>query len=286
MEYTLTLPKTQAEMTIRELLENEWLVPRKVRHFLRVRKGVQLNGEVAMLHQVIRAGDQITLSLEESDYAFKPVILGDASQVEVLFEDEHLIIVNKPNGIKTHPNQPDETTTLLNHLAAYLAPKQQQPFVVHRLYKETSGAILFAKNPFVLPILGRLLEQKLIYRRYQAVVHGRLKQDLTIRKKIGRDRHDRRKRVIDPKGGQMAITHVQVAKIGTQTTQIYCVLETGRTHQIRVHLASLGHPLVGDPLYQTKKADRLMLHAYEMHFLHPFTKEQMVVKALPGLWSL
>lgn len=284
MDYTLTLPQTQTEITIRELLENEWLVPRKVRHFLRIRKGVQLNGTVAMFHQVVQAGDQITLSLEASDYQFKEVSLGDARYVKVLFEDEHLIIVNKPFGIKTHPNQPDETDTLLNHVAAYLATKQQQPFVVHRLDKETSGAILFAKNPFVLPILGRLLEQKLIYRRYQALVHGQLTQNITIRKKIGRDRHDRRKRVIDPKGGQLAITHVQVVQVKAQTTQVYCVLETGRTHQIRVHLASLGHPIVGDPLYQPKKAPRLMLHAFEMHFLHPFTKEQMVVQATPGLW--
>lgn len=284
MDFTLTLPQTQKTMTIRELLENEWLVPRKVRHFLRTRKDVQLNGEVAMFHQEVRAGDQITLHLEESDYSHQAIHLGQAKYIDVLYEDDHLIIVNKPEGIKTHPNQPDETQTLLNHLAAYLAPNKQYPYVVHRLDKETSGAILFAKNPFVLPILGRLLEQKLIYRRYQALIHGVLKKDGTITQKIGRDRHDRRKRVIDQKNGQDAITHVTINQIQGNTTQVYCVLETGRTHQIRVHLASLGHPLVGDPLYQTKKDKRLMLHAIEMHFIHPFTKEQMVVQALPGLW--
>lgn len=143
---------------------------------------------------------------------------------------------------------------------------------------------MFAKNPFVLPILGRLLEQKHIYRRYQAVVHGLLKKDCTIHQAIGRDRHDRRKRIIDPRNGQDAVTHVTITQTLKHTTQIYCVLDTGRTHQIRVHLASLGHPLVGDPLYQSKPAPRLMLHAIEMHFTHPFTKEKMVVQALPGLW--
>ena len=284
MDFTITLPHTQKTMTIRELLEKEWLVPRKVRHFLRTRKDVKCNGEVAMFHQEVQAGDQISLHLEESDYAYQEIHLGLAEFIDILYEDEHVIIVNKPAGCKTHPNQPNETDTLLNHLAAYLAPKAQRPYVVHRLDKETSGAILFAKNPFVLPILGRLLEQKHIYRRYQAVVHGLLKKDCTIHQAIGRDRHDRRKRIIDPRNGQEAVTHVTIAQTLKHTTQIYCVLDTGRTHQIRVHLASLGHPLVGDPLYQSKVAPRLMLHAIEMHFIHPFTKEKMVMQALPGLW--
>lgn len=263
-------------MTIRDLLEKEWLVPRKVRHFLRTRKDVQLNGTVAMFHQEVQAGDTISLHLEESDYTYQEVIFGDASLVDVLYEDEHLIVVNKPYGIKTHPNQPDEDDTMFNHLAAYL---NARPYVVHRLDKETSGALLFAKNPFVLPILGRLLEEKQIYRRYQAIVHGRLTKNQTIRQKIGRDRHDRRKRIVDPKNGQMAITHVTVEKVNERTTNITCVLETGRTHQIRVHLAHLGFPIVGDPLYQNKPAERLMLHASEMHLVHPFTKEKMIVKS-------
>lgn len=276
MDFTITLPKNQKTMTIRDLLEKEWLVPRKVRHFLRTRKDVQLNGTVAMFHQEVQAGDTISLHLEESDYTYQEVVFGDASLVDVLYEDEHLIVVNKPYGIKTHPNQPDEDDTMFNHLAAYL---NDRPYVVHRLDKETSGALLFAKNPFVLPILGRLLEEKQIYRRYQAIVHGRLTKDQTIRQKIGRDRHDRRKRVVDPKNGQMAITHVTVEKINERTTNITCVLETGRTHQIRVHLAHLGFPIVGDPLYQNKPAERLMLHASEMHLVHPFTKEKMIVKS-------
>ena len=281
MDFTITLPKNQKTMTIRDLLEKEWLVPRKVRHFLRTRKDVQLNGSVAMFHQEVQAGDTISLHLEESDYTYQEVVFGDASLVDVLYEDEHLIVVNKPYGIKTHPNQPDEDDTMFNHLAAYL---NDRPYVVHRLDKETSGALLFAKNPFVLPILGRLLEEKQIYRRYQAIVHGRLTKDQTIRQKIGRDRHDRRKRVVDPKNGQMAITHVTVEKINERTTNITCVLETGRTHQIRVHLAHLGFPIVGDSLYQNKPAKRLMLHASEMHLVHPFTKEKMIFTAKPDLW--
>ncbi|EMF0156558.1 RluA family pseudouridine synthase [Enterococcus hirae] len=284
MEITITLPDTQPTTTIRELLEQEWLVPRKVRHFLRIRKNVWINQEPALFHFEVHAGDHITLRFEETDYQYQEVQLGKASFVQPLYEDDHLLIVNKPAGMKTHPNEPTENDTLLNHLAAYLKKKEQRPYVVHRLDKETSGAILFAKNPFVLPILGRMLEQKKIYRRYQALVWGTIKEDLILKDKIGRDRHDRRKRVVDPHKGQTALTHVSVDQVLNGQTQVYCVLETGRTHQIRVHLSHIGHPIVGDPLYQTRPANRLMLHALELHMSHPFTQETIVAKALPGLW--
>lgn len=284
MEITITLPDTQPTTTIRELLEQEWLVPRKVRHFLRIRKNVWINQEPALFHFEVHAGDHITLRFEETDYQYQEVQLGKASFVQPLYEDDHLLIVNKPAGMKTHPNEPTENDTLLSHLAAYLKKKEQRPYVVHRLDKETSGAILFAKNPFVLPILGRMLEQKKIYRRYQALVWGTIKEDLILKDKIGRDRHDRRKRVVDPHKGQTALTHVSVDQVLNGQTQVYCVLETGRTHQIRVHLSHIGHPIVGDPLYQTRPANRLMLHALELHMSHPFTQETIVAKALPGLW--
>lgn len=159
MKFTITLPANSPTKTVKELLEEDWLVPRKVRHFIRTRKGILVNGKFCHFQEQVRGNDEITLVIEDNDYPKRAIQLGNKKLITVLYEDEHLIIVNKPAGMKTHPNQPDETDTLLNHLAAYLSP-DNQPHVVHRLDKETSGAILFAKNQFILPILGRMLEKK------------------------------------------------------------------------------------------------------------------------------
>lgn len=146
VKITITLPMNHPETTIRDLLEKEWLVPRKVRHFLRIRKNVWINQQPALFHHEVKGNDQITLLFEETDYNYQEVQLGDAKHIRVLYEDEHLIIVDKPAGMKTHPNEPTENSTLLNHLAAYLDTKQQRPYVVHRLDKETSGAPFYLQK--------------------------------------------------------------------------------------------------------------------------------------------
>ena len=276
MHFTIPIPDSLPAMTVKELLEDYFLIPRKIRHFLRTKKQVRVNGQVMNWQSPIQPGDLLELTFDEEDYPDKNIPLGDARLVEELYQDEHLIIVNKPEGMKTHGNEPTEIA-LLNHVSAYVG---QTCYVVHRLDMETSGAILFAKNPFILPILNRLLEDKRIAREYLALCQGTFSQKkLILRHKIGRDRHDRRKRVVDNRKAQAAVTHVTLLKKIGKNSLVTCQLETGRTHQIRVHLAHEGHALVGDPLYSQKAAPRLMLHAHKLSLTHPLTLKEISVEA-------
>ena len=276
MHFTIPIPDSLPAMTVKELLEDYFLIPRKIRHFLRTKKQVRVNGQVINWQSPIQPGDLLELTFDEEDYPDKSIPLGDAHLVEELYQDEHLIIVNKPEGMKTHGNEPTEIA-LLNHVSAYVG---QTCYVVHRLDMETSGAILFAKNPFILPILNRLLEDKRIAREYLALCQGTFSQKkLILRHKIGRDRHDRRKRVVDNRKAQAAVTHVTLLKKIGKNSLVTCQLETGRTHQIRVHLAHEGHALVGDPLYSQKAAPRLMLHAHKLSLTHPLTLKEISVEA-------
>ena len=274
MKFTFTIPDSLPEMTVKLFLEEQLLIPRKIRHFLRVKKHILINQEEVHWHQTIKAGDECQLIFDEEDYPTKKILWGNPKLVEEVYQDQHLIIVNKPEGMKTHGNQPDEIA-LLNHVSAYVG---QTCYVVHRLDMETSGLVLFAKNPFILPILNRLLEKKEISREYWALVDGNINsKELVFKDKIGRDRHDRRKRVVDTKNGQSAETHVNGLKqFSNKTSLVRCKLKTGRTHQIRVHLSHHNFPILGDPLYNSKsKTSRLMLHAFRLSFTHPLTLEKL-----------
>ena len=194
MKFTFVIPDSLPEMTVKIFLEEQLLIPRKIRHFLRIKKHILINQEEVHWHQTVKAGDECQLIFDEEDYPTKEIVWGNPNLVQEVYQDQHLIIVNKPEGMKTHGNQPDEIA-LLNHVTAYVG---QTCYVVHRLDKETSGLVLFAKNPFILPILNRLLEKKEISREYWALVEGKIgTKELVFRDKIGRDRHDRRKRVVD-----------------------------------------------------------------------------------------
>ena len=276
MKYSMTIPASLGEMPVKQLLEEEFLIPRKIRHFLRTKKHVWVNDQPIHWQSLIKAGDRITLEFDSEDYPAKSIPWGDPNLVDVLFEDSHLIVVNKPEGMKTHGNEPSEIA-LLNHVTAHC---EQTCYVVHRLDKETSGAVMFAKNPFVLPILNRLLEDKRVAREYWALLERALpKKQMVYKDKIGRDRHDRRKRLVDPRKGQYAETHVRELKRFGRRSLVACRLKTGRTHQIRVHMAHHGHPIVGDPLYNSARGPRLMLHAHRLTFTHPFTRETIQVDA-------
>ena len=200
MKFTFTLPASLPQMTVKQLLEEQLLIPRKIRHFLRIKKHILINQEEVHWNEMVNPGDVCQLTFDEEDYPKKTIPWGNPNLVQEIHQDQHLVIVNKPEGMKTHGNQPNEVA-LLNHVSAYVG---QTCYVVHRLDMETSGLVLFAKNPFILPILNRLLEKKEISREYWALVDGNISnKELVFRDKIGRDRHDRRKRIIDAKMGNM-----------------------------------------------------------------------------------
>jgi len=266
-------------MTVKQFLEEQLLIPRKIRHFLRIKKNILINYEEVHWNEMVKSGDICQLTFDEEDYPPKEILWGKPDLVQEVYQDQHLIVVNKPEGMKTHGNQPDEIA-LLNHVSAYVG---QTCYIVHRLDMETSGLVLFAKNPFILPILNRLLEKKEIAREYWALVEGQVgSKELIFRDKIGRDRHDRRKRVVDPKNGQHAETQVsRLKQFPNKTSLVRCKLKTGRTHQIRVHLSHHKHPILGDPLYNSQsKTSRLMLHAFRLSFTHPLTLEKLNFTAL------
>ena len=279
MQFTFTLPPSLPQMTVKQFLEEQLLIPRKIRHFLRIKKNISINQKQVHWNEMVKSGDVCQLTFDEEDYPPKEILWGKPDLVQEVYQDQHLIVVNKPEGMKTHGNQPDEIA-LLNHVSAYVG---QTCYVVHRLDMETSGLVLFAKNPFILPILNRLLEKKEIAREYWALVEGQVgSKELIFRDKIGRDRHDRRKRVVDAKSGQYAETHVsRLKQFPNKTSLVRCKLKTGRTHQIRVHLSHHKHPILGDSLYNSKsKTSRLMLHAFRLSFTHPLTLEKLSFTAL------
>ena len=281
--YHIKLDQSYSPQTLRELLQKTWWLSRKVVHFLRTERRVLVNQRYQPVSTVVRSGDLISLTFKESDFATPlPPFDPDPSQSpDVLFENDDLLVVNKPAGIKTHANQPHELGSMINFLQAYFAKKDSNAYNVHRLDQWTSGALLVAKNPVVVPILSRQISQKLIQRTYLCMVEGHLKsRSGTITLPIGLDPHDQRKRQINGPGAQPATTHYQVVREFAERSLLRVQLATGRTHQIRVHLAALGHPIVGDPLYNSLADGAPMrLHSWQVKFPLPFSQSWQTVTA-------
>ena len=274
--FTFNFPQNLNPCSVNDLLR-QLLIPRKWRHFLRVERKVQINGKYYHFNQNVKPNDKVELLLNhvESKQHNYPA---SGKNPEVIYEDDSLLIINKPAGQKTHPNLM-ETDTALNDCATYLG---FSPFIVHRLDMLTSGLLLVAKNPAVVPILNRELTAKIFHREYLAVINVNkpIANRGTIELPIGQDPLDQRKRKITSNGLQ-SITHYQILRyLDNNTALIKLNLETGRTHQIRVHLAAIGCPIVGDPLYNSncEKEQFLHLTAYQISLQRPFTLDKLKVK--------
>lgn len=273
-------PRKWDGKTIEDIFRKNWEVPKKLTHLFRMEHKILVNGNKAIWSSPLVSGDKVLIKLFEDEALNNiPAFFYD---VQVLFEDDHVIVFNKPPFMNTHPNDETEQNTLLNAAQFYIQSKGEQVTLrqVHRLDRDTTGAILFAKHALAGAILDRMLEKHEINRTYVAIVQGRLKKKKgTIDEPIGRDRHHPTRRRVSPTG-QAAITHYQLIKEENSTSYVKCRLETGRTHQIRVHFSHIGHPLIGDILYGGKPLlKRQALHAAKLEFTHPLTGEEIICYA-------
>ncbi|WP_100330490.1 RluA family pseudouridine synthase [Bacillus xiapuensis] len=281
--FEIKIPEGWRHQTADSLLRTEWKLPKKLIHQWRMNQTVFVNGSPVNWHAPLAEGSVLQLpffaAAEKGPVPYK-------RKVNILYEDDHLLVADKPADMKTHPNTENESDTLLNAVAYHLQESGESGFLrhVHRLDVGTSGVILFAKHHAAYAVLSRLLEEREIKRTYIAVVHGLItKNEGTINQPIGKDRHHPSRRRVSP-SGQTALTHYKVLKraVKQQLSLVQCQLDTGRTHQIRVHMASIGHPLAGDCLYGGKPiTSHQALHAVSIEIPHPFTGEKLVCKAVP-----
>ena len=217
--------------------------------------------------------------------------------LDIRYEDGDVIVLNKPKGLVVHPAAGHWDGTLVNALLHHCAGSlsgingQLRPGIVHRIDKDTSGLLIVAKNDFAHRALAAQLEDHTLARTYEAIVCGSIREDAgTIDAPIGRHPTDRKKMTVTSQGGRRAVTHFEVIARYRGYTHIRCRLETGRTHQIRVHLAWRSHPILGDTVYGHKKPelglDSQCLHARELTFLHPRTGEPVTVRCeLPDYFT-
>lgn len=247
------------------------------------------SGEILVDGRPVKASYRVSEGEEavfEMPEAVLPEITAEDIPLDILYEDEDVIVVNKPKGMVVHPAAGHYTGTLVNALMYHCREDLSgingvlRPGIVHRIDMDTTGAIIACKNDLAHASIAAQLKEHTITRRYEAIVCGVLKDDTgTIDAPIGRSQKDRKKMAVLASGGREAVTHYRVLNRFREYTHIECRLETGRTHQIRVHMASLGHPLLGDAVYGPAKCPYKLqgqtLHAGVLGFLHPRTGAYM-----------
>lgn len=248
---------------------------------------VSVNGKSVKANYKLRENDAINFLIPENQ---EPDIIPEALDVEVIYEDKDVILVNKPKGMVVHPSNGHFTGTLVNFLMYHCKGDLSgingvlRPGIVHRIDMDTTGILIVCKNDISHQSIAAQLKDHSINRRYRAIVHGIIREDEgRIETMIGRHPTDRKKMSTHCKNGKNAITNYKVLKRFSNHTYIECRLETGRTHQIRVHMASIGHPLLGDNVYGNVKNKYHLqgqcLHAMTLGFVHPVTGAYMEFSA-------
>ena len=243
---------------------------------------VKVNDKLVKSKYLVNKGDHIIVQFPEPKSL---EIVPENIPIEIVYEDEDVAVVNKPQGMVVHPAPGNYSGTLVNALLFHLGKLSTingfiRPGIVHRIDKDTSGLLMIAKNDFAHSYLSKQLKEHSITRKYLALVDGNIKEDKgTVNAPIGRHPVDRKKMTVTEKNSKEAVTHFTVLERFNDYTLVQAQLETGRTHQIRVHMSFIKHPVTGDPVYGNKnqkfKLNGQLLHAKTLGFIHPRTKEYM-----------
>jgi len=243
--------------------------------------GCTVNETPVQKNYKLKSGDKVRLSIPD---AVETDILPENIPLDIVYEDDDLLVVNKPKGMVVHPAAGHYTGTLVNALMYHCKDSlsgingEIRPGIVHRIDKDTSGLLIIAKNDTSHRFLAEQIKEHSFTREYEAVVNGSIKEDGTVNAPIGRHKTDRKKMCVTTENSREAVTHYFVLQNFTDSTHLRLRLETGRTHQIRVHMAYIGHSVAGDEVYGNGKPKSLMgqcLHAKKIGFIHPTTKEYM-----------
>lgn len=248
---------------------------------------VSVNEKPAKAGYRLRVDDEVSFLIPE---AAEPEVEAEDIPLAVLYEDEDVLVVDKPKGMVVHPAPGHYSGTLVNavlwHCKGQLSGINGilRPGIVHRIDRDTTGSLIVCKNDQAHRRIAEQLKEHTLNRTYRAIVHGVLEtEEGTIEAPIGRDERDRKRMAVNVKNGKEAVTHYQVLKRFREYTYIECRLETGRTHQIRVHMTSIGHPLLGDEVYGARKTPYHLkgqtLHAHKLGFLHPRSGAYVEVEA-------
>lgn len=242
---------------------------------------IKVNGQVVTKKYKLKVGEEVFVQIPDPvPYEAK----AENIPLDIVFEDKYLLVVNKPKGMVVHPAPGNYEGTLVNALLYHCGSSLSgingimRPGIVHRIDKDTSGLLIVAKNDFAHNLLAEQIKEHSFTREYEAIVFGNIKNDFgTIDAPIGRNPNDRKKMCVIEKNSKNAVTHYSVIERYKGYTYVRCRLETGRTHQIRVHMAYIGHPVSGDSVYGIKNEkvdfEGQCLHARKIGFIHPFSKE-------------
>lgn len=255
---------------------------------------VYVNNQCVKANYRVKNEDEVCFYLPKCE---EPEILPQDIELDILYEDDSIIVINKPKGMVVHPAAGHYKDTLVNALLYHCKDSLSgingvlRPGIVHRIDRDTTGSLVVCKNDSAHNFIAGQLKEHSVTRKYYAIVYGVLKDDFgTIDKPIGRSATDRKKMAVNVQNGRNAVTHYKVLKRFEKYTYIKCQLETGRTHQIRVHMASIGHPLLGDEVYSQRTSPFHLtgqtLHAKTLGFIHPDSLEYMEFEApLPEYFS-